>query len=163
MGGRPLKQCKFLATGSWTEKTARACRCLSGTHKKLVCETVPADGAPRVKGLPSELKASAAYPWKLGKAIVAAWEGRPLGSEVGSGVLMHQTGSSSSSRCWAEPDSDNSGVQQPPSHSSGVLVCKKTATKHGKRQSPSATSDEEPWPARPSGSKRKWIMPSDSE
>ena len=158
-GRRPLKQYKFLASGSWIEETARTCRCPNGAHKKLVI-----NDERGVTGIPKELQASAAYPRKLGVAIVAAWHRRSSGSEMGSGVAVHKPSSSSRKR-WAQSSSDssNDSVRLPvrrvrkqhksTSSSSGVPA----------RTFPQSSSDESLRPVRPARGKRNWLQASDSE
>ena len=176
-GERPLKQYKFLATGPWIEKTARACRCPNGVHKSLIVKN-----EHRVTGIPDELKASGAYPRKLGVVIIDAWDGRFPGSEVGSGVAVHRQSSSSRTR-WTQPGSDSSDV---PMHNPAVRTrkrrqlssssdsSKRTAGRAHKKVSRCSgaiassrvfpqSSSESPPPVRPSGSRRKWLGPSDSE
>lgn len=167
-GDRPLKQYKFVATGQWIEKTARACRCPNGVHKSLIIKN-----AHGVTGIPAELKASGAYPRKLGIAIIEAWDGRFSGSEVGSGVAVHRQSNSSRKR-WAQPGSDSSDVQpavrthvrRQQSSSSDTSkraagrVRNKVSRCSGASSSSKAfprSSSESPAPVRPSGSRRKWL------
>ena len=185
-GERPKKQYNCLATGPWIEKTARKCRCPTGAHKNLVIRNAHGD-----RGMPDELKASGAYPTRLGVAIVAAWDGWRQDSEVGSGVVEHRPGGSSRRR-WAKSASDSSDVpvsgpagracegQQSSSsagsgNKSGVPVhtpagrgctefrCSSARSSASSRAFPQSSSDESPRPERPSGSKRKWLQASDSE
>ena len=158
-GRRPLKQYKFLASGSWIEETARACKCPNGAHKKLVI-----NDERGVTGIPKELQASAAYPRKLGVAIVAAWHRRSSGSEMGSGVAVHKPSSSSRKR-WAQSSSDSS-------NDSVRLPVQRVRKQHKSTSSSSgvpartflqSSSDESLRPVRPARGKRNWLQASDSE
>ena len=67
-GERYLKPYKFLGSGSWLERARRSCDCPDRRHRELA---VSHDGA--VSGIRDRLAESAAYPPRLGAAIVNAW------------------------------------------------------------------------------------------
>jgi len=67
-GERYLKPYKFLGSGSWLERARRSCDCPDRRHRELA---VSHDGA--VSGIRDRLTESAAYPPRLGAAIVNAW------------------------------------------------------------------------------------------
>lgn len=68
MGERYLKPYKFIATGPWIESVNGRCFCKPNLHVELMRK----DDKGRVSGTPA-LKASQAYPDKLGQALVRAW------------------------------------------------------------------------------------------
>lgn len=67
-GERHLKQFKIVSLGSWGLRVNQRCRCPGGVHIPLMerSETGAVSGTPA-------LKASQAYPTKLGESVVAAW------------------------------------------------------------------------------------------
>jgi hypothetical protein len=73
MGSRYGKKFKFLGTADWIAKLARKCKCPGRQHVKLVTESFR-DGVRKVTGRSAFLKDSAAYPAKLGRAIIATWQ-----------------------------------------------------------------------------------------
>ena len=178
LGERALKQYKFVATGSWIQRTARKCRCPNGVHKQLAITD-----ARGVTGIPHELKASGAYPRRLGATIVSAWDGRFPGSELGSGVTVRRP-KSTSQRHWAQQDSDSSDV--PVQNSAGRASKRRrlslssdssSSSKSGRRKfrcsgaagsassssRPQSRADESSQPARRVQSRRKWLVASDSD
>lgn len=68
-GPRYLKRYKWISFGTWARKAMLSCTCGNVRHQALMEET--ASGCRN--GLPEHLQASAAYPAKLGVAIVQAW------------------------------------------------------------------------------------------
>lgn len=72
VGSRYKKPYKFLATGKWIHAVSGRCQCIPRQHIALM----KTDARGRSSGT-SGLKASQAYPDKLGQALVAAWAGTP--------------------------------------------------------------------------------------
>ena len=81
-GERYLKKFKFLATAGWIHETRRPCSCGMAGHKELARNWIGKDGLKKVTGHSEDLKASSAYPDKLGETIIAAWHGSRLAPGV---------------------------------------------------------------------------------
>ena len=71
-GSRFAKKFKFVSTSVWICQLARQCRCGGRGHTSLTSIRIK-DGIHRVDGCRDALKASAAYPRALGRAIIKAW------------------------------------------------------------------------------------------
>jgi len=67
-GERHLKQFKIVSLGTWGLRVNQRCRCPGGVHVPLMVHNE--SGA--ISGTPA-MKASQAYPTKLGETVVAAW------------------------------------------------------------------------------------------
>ena len=157
-GKRLLKQYKFVATGEWIQQTARKCRCPDNKHQELV--RTSESGA--VSGIADQLQASAAYPRRLGRGIVDAWNSRFPGSEMGSGVQVHRPSARTQHQQWlCESSDDSRDDHHKPEASHQALDSKKRSQKssswmHG------SSSDESAPPAKRSSS--SWMRAaSDSE
>ena len=81
-GKRYFKPFRFTATAGWIKETRHPCSCGTAGHKKLARSWIGKDGLKKVTGHSEELKASSAYPDKLGETIVAAWHGSRLAPGV---------------------------------------------------------------------------------
>ena len=81
-GKRYFKPFRFVATAGWINETRRPCSCGTAGHKELARSWIGKDGLKKVTGHSEELKASSAYPDKLGETIVAAWHGSRLAPGV---------------------------------------------------------------------------------
>ena len=92
MGERFLKPFKFLASGRWIHHVNGRCACVPQKHIELM----KVDDKGRVSGTPA-LKASQAYPRRLGEALVSAWansEPVPKDTDPGAPGASSSSGSS---------------------------------------------------------------------
>ena len=112
-GQRYQKEYKILATGCWIKDVARPCKCPGGLHKPLAIRT-----GTQVTGLSVDLRASQAYPPRMGLAIVGAWARsgvRQIGSGVpqttGSGVPGQSTHTSMKRKLSSQSESSDSPVR----------------------------------------------------
>jgi hypothetical protein len=106
------KPYKFLVSGTWLESNLRRCSCKDGKHDALMLKNEKG----QVTGRQELLKASAAYPPALGKAIVTSWLASPPVSHItGSGSPRWQR-KSKKARLAASRSRTNHGVQESRCH-----------------------------------------------
>ena len=87
--GKRWKKAYKLVGDAWVTHLAAPCRCPSGLHCSLV-HRVLRNGAYKTTGRKDLLRASAAYPTKMGKFVVQQW-------------MRHSSGSAMFSKQWKRP------------------------------------------------------------
>ena len=167
LGERYLEKFRFVGTAGWIEETCRQCSCGTAGHKELARNWVNKDGFKKVTGHSEELKASQAYPDKLGETIVAAWHGTrfapgvPESKPPSNNPWQHassedeecaQTASSkpkeatasTQTQSWCRCHSEDEGNSQ---HSSPIVTHKRRSRSWG--QCSSQDEDAEPVASKP--------------
>ena len=96
VGQRFSKKFKFMCNGPWVGQLRAVCDCQAG-HLTLV-RTRDAGGRRKVWGIPKLLHASAAYPPKLGEAIIQAWQSRESASQETDSSIRRSKVAKSSAR-----------------------------------------------------------------
>ena len=113
VGQRFSKKFKFMCNGPWVGQLRAVCDCQAG-HLTLV-RTRKAGGRRKVWGIPKLLLESAAYPPKLGEAIIQAWQSK-------KSARQENTGSSTRRSKVAKKSSARSQVPRSGSKVAGGLV-----------------------------------------
>ena len=98
VGQRFSKKFKFMCNGPWVGQLRAVCDCQAG-HLTLV-RTRKAGGRRKVWGIPKLLLESAAYPPKLGEAIIQAWQSKKSARQenTGSSIRRSKVAKKSSAR-----------------------------------------------------------------
>jgi hypothetical protein len=103
VGQRFSKKFKFMCNGPWVGQLRAVCDCQAG-HLTLV-RTRKAGGRRKVWGIPKLLLESAAYPPKLGEAIIQAWQSKKSARQenTGSSIRRSKVAKKSSARSQVPP------------------------------------------------------------
>lgn len=146
------KPYKFLVSGPWLQNQLRKCCCPGGQHEALM----QVNDKGHITGQMSKLRASAAYPPSLGKAIVEAWSRAAPPSNVQESSVQSRrpkrarlARSSSSATLpdnpWgAEPDDVQSQGSEHDRHAN--LDAQVDAHAGGDPWGASSPSEDDPWP-----------------
>ena len=101
-GKRFSKKFKFMCNAAWIYRLRAVCNCQAG-HMKLI-KTRHEGGRRKVWGIPKLLQESAAYPPKLGEAIIKAWQSRESANhQTESSIRRRSTVTRSSARSQFPP------------------------------------------------------------